>query len=144
MKPETENVARQLARVLLDDRADHGRLDNAGVGVVEIEMRGMVRTIRQQILVDHVSLAGKIADEIERQTTGLDLDALIAKSVAAEVARVKATIPALVEKHVRETVNQHVHHACSAAAAQAVLDATKGVTERLYAVAYPPPKKVKR
>ena len=66
MKPEQEYIARQLANTVLYGDGLRGQKDTAGVGVVEVHMKGMVHEIRQQILVDHISLAGKVADEIDR------------------------------------------------------------------------------
>lgn len=136
MRPDQENIARQLAATVLYSGDYRGRADEAGVGVVEVEMRGMVRSIRQQILIDQVSLAGKITDEIERQTRGVDLDAIVAKSVREEIARVKDSIPSLVRSAIAVAIEEQIRGATKVAAAAAVGKATDGIADKLYQYAY--------
>jgi hypothetical protein len=140
MKPQTEYIARQLAGLVLSDDGPSGRADGAaiGAGVVEVNLRGMTHSIRRQLLVDHVSLAEKIANEIERQTTGLDLDALVARTVTEEVNRLKACVPNMVRSAVEQATRDAVHRASVAATVAVVDRLTRGVADRLYAVANAP------
>jgi hypothetical protein len=111
VKPETEYAARQLAGlVLTDDGRSSGSMDRAGRGDVTatIEMRGMVQTIRRHILLDHVRVAAKVADEIERQTGEVNIDALIAESVRQEVARTVSHVDSIVRDAVKRSVEFHI------------------------------------
>jgi hypothetical protein len=141
VKPDTEYIARQLASLVLADRGDRGHLDPSGSAVVDVELRGMVTGIRQQILVDHVSLAGKIADEIERQTSKVNLDALVAENVAQEMSRIQSRLANVVSDTIDSWVQHFVSERVSKAMEMAASEMTRGLSERLYAAAYPEKKK---
>lgn len=129
MKPETEYIARQLASVVLQDRGDGGRLNGAGMGIVEIHLRGMERNIRQEILLDHVHLAGYIADEIERQTKGVDLEALVREKVAREIERAEAEL----ERTIRQAVDRSVQGRIADVVDRAATAITADVVRRFFA-----------
>ena len=97
-----EYIIRQLAHAVLE--TDRGAIDRvqsadaAGSGEVsahlDIEMRGMVQTIRREILLQHVDLAGTIADEIERQSKDVDLRSLVAGAVTRGLHQAREQIAA--------------------------------------------------
>ena len=121
MKPDTEYLARQLAGLVLTDDPGRGGMEQAGRGDVTatIEMRGMTQTIRRHILLDHVRVGAKVAEEIERQTASVNIDALIAETVRAEVDRCRAYMANTVREAVKACVERHI--------ASAVETVTKGI-----------------
>lgn len=130
MKPDTEYHARTLAELILRDEdldTRAGRMHEEGVGQVTVEMTGMVRKIRRELLLDHASLAKTIAEEIKRKTEAVDFDRLVREAVDEEVQCVVQTIEEAITQRVdlfvRERIEQElqtwwkmVHHDAFAAA----------------------------
>ena len=124
MKPETEFVIRQLAGMILADDGRPHRVDDAAGGdvLLHVEMRGMMHTIRREIMCDHASMAAKVADEIERATGAINLDALIKEEVARAVAAAQREVRQTITDAVRATIARGIEHA--------VAHATKGIADR--------------
>lgn len=137
MKPETEYIARQLAGMVLEDRdTPRGHIGDAGQSIVTMEMRGMMRTIRREILIDHAELAGRIADEIEKQSSALRLDEHIAATVKREIDGIKRgldqRIAGIIERELNSRIQSAVHemigitaNTIAGRAMQKLLDATR-------------------
>lgn len=115
MRPDQEHIARELAHTLLanlDDRPAH----ISGRAEVHVELRGMVHGIRRQLLVDHARVALQIADEIERQTKEVDLDAIVRAAVAREVRSIRGKIDEIVHREIASAVEAQVKIATNVAA----------------------------
>jgi low affinity Fe/Cu permease len=114
MRPETEYVARQLAAMITADDGQHPGY-NVGVGIVEVEMRGMVQGIRRQILLDHAAIAKQIGDEIERQAAGVNIGATIHRAVERAISEqrtfLETTVARVVKGLVEEEVDQYARGA---------------------------------
>jgi hypothetical protein len=115
VKPDTEYLARQLAGLVLADAGDTGRLDSAGFARVSVELRGMTQGIRREILLDHVSLASSIADQIEQQTEAANLDQLVRDTVKREVERLTGQVESIVRESVKRAVETRIQGAVSRA-----------------------------
>ena len=130
-----DDIMRQLAHMVLegDGGPRPGGISDAGHVAVTCELRGMVRGIRREILLDHAELAGKVADEIEKQAAAINLDELIAARVAEELRRAASTIDASIHHIVSGAIDHKSHEAASAAAGSI----GRKVSRRLLDAAWP-------
>ena len=107
MTPDQEHQARLLAHLIVSgdtfDGAGRAPAD-VGAGEVTIEMRGMVRTIRRHLLLDHAAIGKMIGDEVARQASEVNLRTIVAAAVKKEIAQ----IPALIEREVADRVRSIV------------------------------------
>lgn len=83
-------------------------IEDLGRATVNVEISGMVSSLRRQIWIDTSAYTQRIFDEIERQAGEVDLDVVIAKAVAREVSRTIADIERRVADEVKKLVSHRI------------------------------------
>jgi hypothetical protein len=116
MKPDQEHIARELAYVVLAGSDGHQPAPIPGRAEVLVEMRGMVQSIRRHILIDHANVALRIADEIERQASAVDIDAMIREAVTREARYIGERIDDIVRRAIESEVTTRITRAAEVAA----------------------------
>jgi hypothetical protein len=114
VKPEIEYAARQLAATVLEgERTLDGRFhgfEDAIHPSVTVELRGMVKTIRREFLLDGATIAERVKLALEKQLGETDLEAVIAQEVARHVAGLKRSVAAAVDEQMKTWVRDQVNH----------------------------------
>lgn len=114
MKPETEYAARLLAATVMEgDRTLDGRFhgfEDALDPTVTVELRGMVKTIRREFLLNSASIAERVKAECERQLGEVNLTEAIAAEVARHVAVLKRDVAEAVDRQMKKYVKDQVDH----------------------------------
>jgi len=112
VKPETEYAARQLAAAVLEgDRRDDGRFfgfEDAIDPTIAIELRGMVKAIRREFLLDGAAIAERVKEELERQLNETSLQDAIVKEVKLHVANLNRSVADTVDRQMRKYVEEQV------------------------------------
>lgn len=105
-----DEIASMLARQVLgfEDYGRDRRLPPAEVSSaqaeVEINLKSMVRGIRQRIWIDTASIADRVAKQIEEAASEVNIDKVIAEAVAREIENMRRTIGDVVRKSIETMV----------------------------------------
>lgn len=107
MRPDREYQARLLAHSIIEGDRPADRFANwedAAHPAVSVELRGMVRAIRQEFYLSGADLAEKVTAELERQLGEVNLDAMIAEAVRKEIAAQQSRLHEMSERVVRQWI----------------------------------------